>query len=124
MNAKLYDPLLEPFAGYVIDRCNATQREAFLERAAVLEFEAGTRPRALAEALAVLDLLRRTPQLLTGVIALEIERGGATQWMLALDQSWTDGYVESCGNRVVAAHDLADVLRAQYGGVALLSTFG
>lgn len=124
MNTMLYDPLLKPFAGYVIDRCNATQREAFFERAAVLEFEAGTRPRALAEALAALDLLRRAPQLLTGVVALEIERDGATQWMLALDQIWTGGYVESCGARVVAAHDLANVLRTQYGGVALLSIFG
>lgn len=124
MNAKLYDPLLKPFAGYVIDRCNATQREAFFERAAVLEFEAGTRPRALAEALAVLDLVRRSPQLLTGVVVLEIERDGTTQWILALDQIWTGGYVESCSGRIVAAHDLADVLRAQYGGVALLGTFG
>jgi hypothetical protein len=124
MNAKLYDPLLKPFAGYVIDRCNATQREAFFERAAVLEFEAGARPRALAEALAVLDLLRRTPQLLTGVVALEIERDGATQWMLALDQIWTGGYVESCGGRIVAVHDPANLLLAQYGGVALLGTFG
>lgn len=124
MNARTCDPLLLPFASNVLDRCDAGQLEAIFERASVLEFEAGCRPRALAEALAILDLLRQAPQLLTGVVALEIELNGTSQWMLALDLEWTGAYVESCGGRVITVHDPAIVLRSQYGGVALLGTLG
>jgi len=124
MNAQKCDPVLRPFVGDVLERCDAGQLEAFTERAGILEFEAGIQPRALAETLAVLDLLRQFPWLLTGLVVLEAELDCTTQWLLTIDQKWTGANVEGCGGRIIATHDPAEVVRAQYGGVALLGTVG
>ena len=124
MNAQKCDPVLRPFAGDVLERCDAGQLEAFAERAAVLEFEAGCQPRALAEALAVLDLLRRSPWLLTGLLALEIELDGATQWLLTADLALARQHLADLGGIEIAVLDPSAVIRAQYGDVAMLGTLG
>lgn len=45
----------------LVDRLDANLREAYEERAAIMEFEAGL-TRDHAEALALLDLIRQNPQ--------------------------------------------------------------
>ena len=124
MDTQKCDPVLEPFAGDVLDRCDDGQLESFAERAAVLEFEAGCQPRVLAEALAVLDLLRQSPGLLTGLEVLEIELDGATQWLLTSDLLYARQYLANIGGNEIAVHNPAKVVQAQYGGVALLGTLG
>lgn len=124
MDAQKCDPVLRPFAGDVLDRCDAGQLEAFAERAAVLEFEADCQPRALAESLAVLDLLRQSPWLLTGLMVLAVELDGATQWLLTTDLSYARQYLDDLGGNEIAVLDPAEVVRSQYGGVALLGTLG
>lgn len=124
MNTQKCDPVLLPFAGNVLERCDAGQQEAFAERAAILEFEAGCQPRALAEALAVLDLLRRSPELLTGLVVLEIELEGAAQWLLTTDLEMARRYLADIGGTEIAVLDPSDVVKAQYGGVAMLGTLG
>lgn len=115
---------LRQFAGDVLDRCDAGQLEVFAERAAILEFEAGIQPRVLAESLAVLDLLHQFPWLLTGVVVLEVELNGASQWLLTSDLPHTRQYLADIGGNEIAVLDPAEVVRAQYGGVALLGTLG
>ncbi len=124
MDAQKCDPVLRPFAGDVLERCDEEQLEAFAERSAVLEFEAGFQPRVLAESLAVLDLLRLFPRLLTGLVVLEIELDGATQWLLTTDLPYARQYLTDIGGNEIAVLDPAEVVRAQYGGVALLGTLG
>ena len=124
MDTQRCDPVLRTFAGDVLDRCDAGQLEAFSERSAVLEFEAGFQPRVLAESLAVLDMLRQFPCLLTGLVALEIEMDGATQWLLTTDLPYARQYLADVGGNEIAVLDPAEVVRAQYGGVALLGTLG
>lgn len=124
MDTQKCDPALAPFAGNVLDRCDAGQLEAFAERAAVLEFEAGCQPRLLAEALAVLDLLRQFPRLLTDLVVLEIELDGATQWLLTTDLPHTRQYLADIGGNEIAVLDPANVVRSQYDGLALLGTVG
>lgn len=124
MDAQKCDPVLEPFAGDVLDRCDAGQLEAFVERSAVLEFESGCQSRALAEALAVLDLLRQSPGLLTGLVVLEIELDGATQWLLTADLPYARQYLADIGGNEIAVLNPAEVVKTQYGGVALLGTLG
>jgi hypothetical protein len=63
MSGQLCEPVLRPFVGDVLERLDANQMEAWQERSAILEFEAGL-PRALAEALALLELLRKQPSIL------------------------------------------------------------
>jgi hypothetical protein len=51
---------LEPIVEALVSRLDANLREAFEERAGILQFEAG-KPRDLAEALALLDVIRSYP---------------------------------------------------------------
>ena len=124
MDAQKCDPVLRSFVGNVLDRCDTGQLEAFAERAAILEFEAGIQPRALAESLAVLDLLRQSPWLLTGLVVLAVELDGASQWLLTTDLPYARQYLADIGGNEIAVLDPAEVVRAQYGGVALLGTLG
>ena len=124
MDTQKCDPVLRPFAANVLERCDEGQLEAWGERAAILEFDAGCQPRALAEALTVLDLLRQSPWLLTGLVALEIELDGATQWLLTTDLEQARSYLADSGGIEIAMLDPSDVVRAQYGGVTMLGTLG
>lgn len=124
MNAQKCDPVLRPFVGDVLERCDAGQLEAFAERSAILEFEAGIQPRGLAESLAVLDLLRQFPSLITGLSVLQVELDGATQWLLTADLVLARQHLADIGGTEIAVLDPAEVVRAQYGGVALLGTLG
>ena len=124
MDTQKCDPVLLPFAGNVLERCDEGQLEAWTERAATLEFDAGCQPRALAEALAVLDLLRQSPWLLTGLVALEIELDGADQWLLTTDLEIARRYLADIGGTEIAVLDPSNVVRTQYGGVAMLGTLG
>lgn len=124
MNAQKCDPVLRPFVGDVLERCDAGQLEAFAERAAILEFEAGIQPRGLAESLAVLDLLRQFPSLITGLSVLQVELDGATQWLLTADLVLARQHLADVGGTEIAVLDPGEVIRAQYGGVALLGTLG
>lgn len=51
---------IEPIVEALVSRLDANLREAFEERAGILQFEAG-KPRELAEALALLDVIRSYP---------------------------------------------------------------
>lgn len=124
MNATLCDPLLLPFAGNVLSRLDDGQREHLMERSAILASEAGVQPPALCDALALLEVLRLFPAALTGLVALEIELDGASQWLLTVDLDQARNYLRDIGGTEIAVLDPADVLLAQYGGVAQLSTLG
>lgn len=124
MDTQKCDPVLRPFAANVLERCDEGQLEAWAERAAILEFDAGCQPRALAEALAVLDLLRQSPWLLTGLVALEIELDGAGQWLLTTDLEMARRYLANIGCTEIAVLDPSNVVRTQYAGVAMLGTLG
>lgn len=124
MDTQKCDLVLRPFAANVLERCDEGQLEAWAERAAILEFEAGCQPRALAEALAVLDLLRQSPWLLTGLTVLEVELDGATQWILTTDLEMARRYLTDIGGSEIAVLNPSDVVKTQYGGVAMLGTLG
>ena len=64
-----YPELQHPILTDLLSRLDACQREAYEERAGILVFEAGV-DRGLAEALALLDLIRVQPMALSGVTVL------------------------------------------------------
>jgi hypothetical protein len=76
-SAQLCDPVLRPFGGDLIDKLPAALIETWSERSALIEYEAGTHPRALAEALALIELLRQHPSLITGVTLLQLDLAGS-----------------------------------------------
>lgn len=121
----LFDPLLAPFVGDLFERMDDDQVLDWLERSSLVEFDAG-RPRPLAEALSLIELLRRHPTILgqgQGQV-LAFEHGGATQWLLADSLAHARQLVSDIGGVVVGCHPVTDVVRDQFDGIALLGTFG
>ena len=97
----------------LVGRLGAGDRELYEERAAIREFD-GLQPRALAEALALLDVLRLRPAALLGVRVLHAEVEGARRCALLTGRS-------TRRLRLVCQADLAAVVSQQFGGAALLS---
>ena len=112
----------------MVNRLGADAREAFEERAAIIEYD-GQLPRAHAECLALLEVLRRDPSAVKGatpparhVVVLQFEIDGGTQWLLTADLAFARAHLADIGGRDVAVLDPAEVVEAQYGGVAVLGT--
>jgi hypothetical protein len=117
-------PELTPFVGDLLDRVTAAQLDdTWQERSAVVEFDAGL-SRPLAESLALIELLRRHPNLLAHVQVLAVDLGGRTQWWLTDDVTHAQRVVADLGGVKIGCHSVADVVRDQFGGIALLGTFG
>jgi len=57
-------PPIDPIVAEIVELLDEDLREAFEERAAIIEYEAG-KARAHAECLALLTILRRHPEVLT-----------------------------------------------------------
>ncbi len=93
---------------------DAGLREEFEERAAIMEFE-GKLSLAHAECLALLNVLHRHPGALSGVILLQV---GAARWLLTTDPDFVRRHQGAIGVR-----NLADVVREQYSGTAVLTPF-
>ena len=112
-----------PILADLLRRLDACQREAYEERAGILAFEAGV-DRPLAEALALLDLIRLQPMALSGVTVLQIELDGGSEWLLTTDLPFARQYISDIGGKEIAVLNLKEVLWAQYGGIATLTTLG
>lgn len=113
----------DPLIAELLERLDTNQREAFEERAGIMQFD-GQLPRGHAECRAMLDLLRRHPSSLTGVIVLQIELDGGTEWLLTTDLPYARRYVADVGGKEIAVDSLTEVVEVQYGGIAVLTTLG
>jgi len=115
---ELFMTPLQPIVAELLSRLDDNLREAFEERAGIMEFEAGMR-RELAECLAMLDVLRTNPFALTGATALVLERERGVWFVLttAVGSAQTQFLGES---KSIALAELSDVLR-QLGGTARLT---
>jgi hypothetical protein len=105
------------------ERLGADDREAFEERAAIIEYD-GQLPRAHAECLALLEVLRRNARAVEGLQVLQAEIDGGTEWVLTSDLAFAREHLADIGGREVAVVDPAAVVEEQYGGVAVLGTLG
>ena len=103
------------------DRLGADDREAFEERAAIIEYD-GQLPRAHAECLALLEVLRSDQSAVKGVVVMQIELDGGTEWLLTTDLAFARAQLADIGGREVAVLDPAEVTHEQYGGIAVLGT--
>lgn len=123
MGVQVCEPVLRPFVGNVFDRLDAGQMDSWQERSAVLQFDAGL-SRPLAEALALIELLRRHPAILGQVQVLAFDRDGGTQWLVTDDLTHARQVVSDIGGVEVGCPSVADVVGGQFRGIALLGTFG
>jgi len=101
----------------LVDRLGAADRELFEERAAVREYD-GLQQRDLAEALALLDVLRLRPAALLGVEVLEVELDGRDRCALVTDRRAVRLRLLCEADR---GADLAAIVAGRFGGAALLS---
>jgi len=118
-----YDKVLAPFVGNLFELMDEGLIETWLERSAVVEFDAG-QSRPLAQALALIELLRRHPAILSVVQVLAVELDGGTQWLLTDSLTYARQLVGAIGGVEVGCHPVADVVHEQFDGIALLGTFG
>jgi hypothetical protein len=107
----------------MVKELDANLREDFEERAAIIEFDAKL-PRAHAECLALLDVIRRHPLSVKGITVLQIELDEETQWLVATDLDFARRHLADIGGIEKDVLNLSDVIHEQYGGVALLTTLG
>jgi hypothetical protein len=122
MDAPEYVPPLDALVADVVGRFNASLREAFEERAGIIEFDAGL-PRAHAECLALIGVLLHQPNL-TGLVALEVEQAGTRQWLLTTDLALARRVAGRQGAAEIAVLDPLEVLRTRCGGVSMLVPAG
>jgi hypothetical protein len=113
----------DPLVAELVDRLDASQREDFEERAGIMEVD-GQLSRAHAECRALLDVLHRHPEALTGITVLQIELDGGSESLLTTDLDYARRYLVDVGGNEIAVRNLADVLLTQYGGIAVLNTLG
>ena len=97
----------------LVGRLNAGDRELYEERAAIREFD-GLQPRDVAEALALLDVLRLRPAALLGVQVVSVEIEGDRRCALLTGRN-------TRRLRLVCEADLAAVVAEQFDGAALLA---
>ena len=100
----------------LLDRLDAERRYEFDERAGIVEVENGV-DRDTAEILALIDLLRAHPAALIGVTTFEVAHGATRSYVLTTNADHTTDLFGVDALRIV---DLADVLREQFDGLAVL----
>lgn len=123
MPASRYPVPLDAGVARLVQQLDDGRREAFEERAGILEFDAKL-PRLEAERQALLQTLARygfpgSPD----VRLLQVEVGGATQWLLSGNEIAARRVQADQGAGEVVEVDLADTLHSQFGGLAVLAIF-
>jgi hypothetical protein len=110
---------IDPLVADMVKVLDDGMREDFEERAAIMEFDTGI-PRGHAECLALLDVLRRHPEVLTSVITLRIELKGAPQCLLTTDLNYALQQLREIGAIEIGAGNLSKLISEKYSGVAIL----
>ena len=118
---------LDSLVAVLVSKLDDNLLEDWEYRASVMEFDA-LLPRGHAECLAMIDLLCRYPEVLhakaTGIVVLQAEIDGATQWLLSADSNAARQYLVDVGGREIRTVSLPDVLEEQYNGLTILTTVG
>lgn len=113
----------DPIVTALVERLSPALREAYEERAGIMEFDA-ERPRALAESLALLDLLRAQPGALLGLTALHVEVQRAHRVVLTTDPEFARQHLSSLDVKVLNTVDPFRVIDSRFSSLALLTRIG
>jgi hypothetical protein len=111
------EPMSKPsLIADLLERLDAERRYEFDELAGILEVENGV-DRDTAEILALIDLLRAHPAALLGVTTFEVVHGSSRSFVLTTNAESTG---DIFGANVLRIVDLAEVLRDQFDGLAVM----
>ena len=104
----------------IVSHFDANRREAFEERAAIVQYDSHV-DREQAERLACLDILA-TYGLPCPVQLLQVEMAGSTDWVLTTDVQATTATLAGLGGQHIVELPVDVVVRQQYGDLAVLGT--
>lgn len=110
---------IEPIVEALVCRLDENLREAFEERAGILQFEAG-KTRELAEALALLDVVRMNPLAVAGLVCLRRTVAGTPVFVIAAAEGQARAAVGTLGGSGASPVELSMAL-ASLGGAARLT---
>lgn len=113
---------INPLVADAVGQLEDNLREAFEERAAIIEYEAGYR-RDHAECLALLNILLKHPNCLTGLVAVEIQGQGGQSWLLTTDLEVLRQKLAGQGIQVTRVRDAVDVICQEFEDRAQISLF-
>lgn len=113
---------LNPIVEALVCRLDTDLREAFEERAGIMQFEAG-QPRELAEALALLDVIRMNPLAVAEVTAWRVELDGQVLTVLTADPHAARQHLSAIGATKPQPVDLTEAVR-HLSEVAVLARMG
>jgi len=110
---------VNPLVGEVVGALPADLREDFEERAAIMEHD-GELPRGESECRALLSVLRRYPEAITGVTVLRFHMQGVPQFLVTTDLELAGRRLAHLGAAEVDTVPLAEVVADRCGGLAVL----
>lgn len=109
----------DPTVAELVDLLDDNLAEMFQERAAVREYD-GRYTRDHAESLALLDVVNRHPEALSGVTVFAFEIDGAMTYIVTTDRDYVRSVDARTDTQPKGRVDLAGVLRDSFGGKARL----
>jgi hypothetical protein len=104
----------------LIQSLSAEVREDFEERAGIMEFD-GRTSRELAEALALLDVLKRRPAALLDIDVFSVTQDRITKYLICRRGRMTAERLRSVGYEAVKEVELSTTLWVHFNGLAMLS---
>ena len=116
-----YPEPLDAHVRKIVSRFDTNQREAFEERAAIVEEGNPGMRRVNAERLAVLDVLANYG-LPYPVHLLRVDIAGSTDWVLTTDVDAATATLTELGAKQIVKVVLDDAVRRDFGDLAVLST--
>lgn len=115
-----YSKCINPLVEELVLSLSAGVREIFEERAAIMEFD-GRSSRECAEALALLDVLKRRPAALLDVDVFSATQDRITKFLLCRRGRLTTERLRSVGYEGVKEVELSTILWVHFNGLAMLS---
>ena len=115
-----YPEPLDAHVCKIVSQFDAHRREAFEERAAIVQYD-GHVDRLQAERLACLDVLANDG-LPSAVHLLLVEMADSTDWVLTTDVEAARDTLTELGGKHIAEVPVDDTVRRQFGDLAVLST--
>ena len=111
----------DPTVAELVDLLDDNLAEMFQERASVRELEAGL-TRNYAEALALLDVVNRYPEALSGVTVFAFDINDSTHFVVATDHALAREHVASSGADTYRTTNVARVVRERFDGISKLTS--
>jgi len=115
-----YSKCINPLVDELVQSLSAEVREDFEERAGIMEFD-GRTSRELAEALALLDVLKRRPAALLDVDVFSVTQDRITKYLICRRGRMTAERLRSVGYEAVKEVELSTTLWVHFNGLAMLS---